>query len=373
MTYSSGENVSHPRNAIATRRPDPLASTRATTDGTTAESDTLRKAVVHHVLPLYADVLSENFVLDLNSARRVGYRWAESGRCLEGLLEAVRSLTADLVDRAIRRRNPANPDHYLLAVPKISDAGTRLLVELTRGFQRAYDEPQGREEPTRRKRAQLLLSGAANPPEGVHYAVLAVDTASHDPARADDVFVANGGEGTLTLLGETGGHVLLPAVDEADAAERATRAVAVLGEGVRTSLVWPDGRSLPACRSAADDILAEAVALEVRPGVHRLEDVLLEFAAAREPVVSNALLKVIEPLLSQPVLWETLQVLLNEDGRRSKVAERLILHRSTVDYRLHRIGQLTGHSPCTIRGLRVLATASALHHLAEVRRTTTAA
>lgn len=375
MTLSSSEKATSPMDTTASRRSNLKAPAPRTPAPDTArlEGDVHRRMVVRHVLPLYSDVLSDNFVLDISSAHRIGYGWAESGRSLEWLLEAVRSLTSDLVDRALHRREPGSPDNYGLAVEKISDVGTRILVELAHGFRRACAEPQAHEELTQHRLAQLMLTGAATPPDGLLYAVIAVATSRCDPAATDEEFRANGGEHTLTLLGETGGHVLLPAATEADAAERCTRALALLGKGARAALVWPDHRSFPACRSVADDILTEAVALEVRPGLHLLEDVLLEFAAAREPVVSNALLKVIQPLLSQPVLWETLQVLLSEDGHRGKVAERLILHRSTVDYRLQRIDQLTGHSPCTIRGLRVLATASAMHRLAEVRRTATAA
>ncbi|MEQ0558048.1 helix-turn-helix domain-containing protein [Amycolatopsis sp. NEAU-NG30] len=348
----------------------PVAAGRfhpATPAGFGADVQTPRKTVVRHVLPLFSDVLSDGFVLDVPAARRVGHAWAESGRGLERLLDAVQKLTADLVDKALNRPDLRDAATRCLAAQRISELGTRILVELTRGFAEAGSGAPEHEEPTRRKRAELLLSGAAVPAPEETYAVIAVATAELDPAVVDEAFRTHAGEDTLTLLADGGGHVLLPAPDKDDAVRRTEKVLDALGGSARAALVWPGSRSLSASRSVADDILAEATSLEFAPAVHVLDDVLLEFAAAHEPVVSNALLKVIQPLLAQPVLWETLQVLLAEDGNRGKAAERLIVHRSTVDYRLQRIGQLTGHSPCTVRGLRLLATASAMHRLAELR------
>ena len=333
-----------------------------------ADVQTPRKTVVRHVLPLFSDVLSDGFVLDGLSARRVGHAWAESGRGLERLLDAVQKLTADLVDKALNRPDLRDTGTRCLAAQRISELGNRILVELTRGFAEAGAAAPEVEEPSRRRRAELLLTGAATPAADQTYAVIALATSELDPAVVDETFRTLTGDRTLTLLADGGGHVLLPAPDKADAVRRTEKVLDALGGSARAALVWPGGRSLSACRSVADDILAEATSLEFAPAVHVLDDVLLEFAAAHEPVVSNALLKVIQPLLAQPVLWETLQVLLAEDGNRGKAAERLIVHRSTVDYRLQRIAQLTGHSPCTIRGLRLLATASAMHRLAELRR-----
>lgn len=353
--------------AVSVMVPEPRATTRPD------DTEFLRRTAVRHLLALYSDVLSDDVALDVGAAHRIGSGWAESGRSLETLLEAVRSLTGDLVDRALNRRNLRGPEQYCAAVRKISEVGGRILIELTQGFRQASADPQADEELTQRKRAQLLLSGVATPPHGVHYAVVALTTAGQDPALTDAAFRMHGGEHTLSLLGEDGGHVLLSAATEADAESRCHKAVATLGSRAHAALVWPVDRDLPTCRSVADDILSEAAAMDLPPGVHTLDDVLLEFAAAREPTVSNVLLKVIQPLLTQPVLWETLEVLLAEDGHRGRVAKRLVLHRSTVDYRLQRIGQLTGHSPCTIRGLRVLATASTLHRLSELRRARAAA
>ena len=325
------------------------------------------RAVVAHVLPLFSDALSDAFVLDALSARRIGWNWGESRCSLERLLETVRNLTADLVDEALNRHDVFDTGARCLAAQRISELGSRILIELTRGFQQAVETPHAHEEPTRRRHAELLLTGAMSPPPGLCYAVVGLSGSDLDPAVVDGAFRTHGGQQTMSMLTGSGGHVLLPALSKADAVQLVERTLKVLDGAIRAAVVWSEERSLSACRSAADDILEQAIALELTPGVHVLADVLLAFAAAHEPTVSNALLKVIQPLLAQPMLWETLQVLLAEDGNRGRVAERLIIHRSTVDYRLHRIDQLTGHSPCTIRGLRLLATASAMHRLAELR------
>ncbi|MEC3975535.1 helix-turn-helix domain-containing protein [Amycolatopsis sp. H20-H5] len=319
------------------------------------------------MLPLYSDVLSAEFELDVLTARKVGAAWAESGRTLARMLEATSSLTADLVDRALNHCDLQVPERYCAAVQKFSRVGSQVLIELTQGFRQACVAPRADEELTQRRRAQLLLAGEAGFPAGIGYAVVALSTGGQDPTRVDAAFQAEGGEHTLSFLAEEGGHVLLHATDEADAIGRGRRALAALEPISRAALVWSGERGVAESRAVADDVLAETQALGREPGLHLLDDVLLEFAVARDPLIANVLLKVIDPLLSQPLLWETLQAIIEENGNRGRVADRLVLHRSTVDYRLQRIAQQTGHSPCTIRGLRVLATASALHRLAEVR------
>jgi DNA-binding PucR family transcriptional regulator len=62
-------------------------------------------------------------------------------------------------------------------------------------------------------------------------------------------------------------------------------------------------------------------------------------------------------VLGNDVLRETLVAFLEADGNRSRTAQSLIVHRSTLDYRLGRIAAVTGHSPTTPRGLQVLGTA----------------
>jgi DNA-binding PucR family transcriptional regulator len=77
--------------------------------------------------------------------------------------------------------------------------------------------------------------------------------------------------------------------------------------------------------------------------------------------VADLLVTKIEPITRNGVLLETLRALLTADGNRSKAAAKLIIHRSTLDYRLQRIEQLTGYDPTSVRQLHVLSTALTAH------------
>ncbi|WP_374192733.1 helix-turn-helix domain-containing protein [Streptomyces sp. MBT62] len=68
-------------------------------------------------------------------------------------------------------------------------------------------------------------------------------------------------------------------------------------------------------------------------------------------------------------MLETLKALIAADGNRARAASELIIHRSTIDYRLQRIEQLTGHSPTTICGMRTLCTALAARALLRLQET----
>lgn len=81
-------------------------------------------------------------------------------------------------------------------------------------------------------------------------------------------------------------------------------------------------------------------------------------------------LRLIEPVVARTELLRTLEALIAADGNRARAATDLIIHRSTIDYRLGRIEALTGHSPTRVRGLQTLCTALAAHTLSHTRSTT---
>ena len=114
------------------------------------------------------------------------------------------------------------------------------------------------------------------------------------------------------------------------------------------------------------------------PGTYQVDDVLVEYAVMQDSSVMANLVSLITPILRQEALRTTLEVFIDANGNRSKAAGVLNIHRSTLDYRLGRIEQLTGCQPTSARGVQMLATAlatyNALHsETAEIhsRRTTT--
>ena len=79
-----------------------------------------------------------------------------------------------------------------------------------------------------------------------------------------------------------------------------------------------------------------------RPGVYRLDDVLLEYQLTRPDPARDRLAEAIAPLATRPELRETLAAYLEHGLDRQRTARSLHLHPNTVDYRIRKIGVLTG-------------------------------
>lgn len=127
-------------------------------------------------------------------------------------------------------------------------------------------------------------------------------------------------------------------------------------------------RPLPditAAHREAGDVLALVVAAGKPAGRYHLDDVLLEYAIARDPVVAGRLVAVIQPLLDNEALRETLEALIRSDFHRTRAARALFIHRSTLDYRIRRIGEITGYCPLTSRGAHALTAAMTASVLAD--------
>jgi len=130
-----------------------------------------------------------------------------------------------------------------------------------------------------------------------------------------------------------------------------------------TTVPAPRAGLAAACKEA-QEVLA-LVAATARPaGPYCLDDVVLEYAVVRDPVSSARLLAVISPLAGNEVLHGTLATLIRTDFNRTVAARELFIHRSTLDYRIRRIEEITGHNPLTSRGAHVLAAAMVVHAIA---------
>ena len=325
------------------------------------------------VLPVYeAALLAEDFWTADTAAevRDVGALWAGSGGELDVLLDTVTIMASRLMGAALRDDHLAPREHCPL-VRRFGDACGRVAVELVQGFHRvACRDGSAATPPTPSELAVLLLTGqfagaeTAGARVAAAYAVVAVRLRGMIAEVAESAFRRCGGPGTLTLLSGESGYVLLPAQSEEDAVRVCARATGLVRpHDMWTAVVWTDGESVPQGREAASDVLSLVTALRMPPGEYRRRDVLVEYAAVRSPQAARFGRRLIEPVMEVDVLRETLEALIAEDGNRTRAAQRLIIHRSTIDYRLLRIEQLTGYSPSTVTGLRALTAAYALHSL----------
>lgn len=113
----------------------------------------------------------------------------------------------------------------------------------------------------------------------------------------------------------------------------------------------------------AEGVLRLAAMFDLGPGLFQIADFPVEFAVATTPSVREKLLNTIRPVMAKAELRRTLELLVFSQGNRTRAAERLHIHRSTIDYRLHQIDRLTGHSPVTTGGLNMLTMSLAVHTL----------
>lgn len=167
-------------------------------------------------------------------------------------------------------------------------------------------------------------------------------------------------------LREAGAQAATPAADEAQAVQLAQDVHRELsGFGARTwiAVSWCPAPEVRHALATADEIADLALALRLVPGTYQLDDLAMEYAASRTPAVASRLVALIQPVVARPRLQETLEALIAADGNRARAAERLFIHRSTIDYRLRSIEELTGLAPYGLRGLQTLSTALALHAL----------
>lgn len=203
---------------------------------------------------------------------------------------------------------------------------------------------------------------AAQPPDA--YAVVAVHRNAGDDdleTLLDRAFRSCGGHGALAPVTGEDGFVLVPASDEESATELCREVHRRQGADLWLGVSWRGNREIHAARQEAGSVLALARGGRRPPGVYRVEDVFVEYAVIQDPAVRASFFALITPVLRKDLLRTTLEAFIDANGNRSKAANELNIHRSTLDHRLGRIEQLTGCRPTGARGLQTLATALSTH------------
>lgn len=265
------------------------------------------------------------------------------------------------------------------------------IESVTSGVASAYLEERqaiyGEERDASRALAEALLSGTPNEALAQrighslapHYFVATLhigsspdeeDTgvqgavASRRKLRRVERGLVQANEGALSLLTATGGPLLLPTRSETGEreVERAADLVAALAEAANAPVVAgaafrPGVEGIPAAGAEATEVLRLACELRRPPGLYRLDDVLLEYVLTRPSDAGNRLSTVLSPLDHGPELVATLDGYFAADFDRRKAAAALNIHPNTLDYRLRRVGELTGLSVSTAHGLQVLGAA----------------
>ncbi|MFE9370528.1 PucR family transcriptional regulator [Streptomyces sp. NPDC006711] len=210
----------------------------------------------------------------------------------------------------------------------------------------------------RRSRARALLEGARHPddpvvdgPTLVLYAhfIEPAPSGERSPVavrrllrRAQTALDRAFGTETLALLDGGGGHVVVPGCDEApprllDALREAAGPEARLACARAQS-----AQDIPAAARQATEVVRVARACGRPAGLHRLDDVLLEYHVSRPSDASDRIAALLTPLDGRPELLQTLRTHLGQRQDRRATARVLRLHPNSVDNRLTRIQELTG-------------------------------
>lgn len=156
------------------------------------------------------------------------------------------------------------------------------------------------------------------------------------------------GADAVSLLSADGGHVIAPQRADDSGGVRACEALStrlrqVCGADVRLAAVTAAApQDVPAAARTATDVVRVARACGRPAGLHRMDDVLLEYHLSRRDESSDRIAALLDPVGDRPELIETLRVHLEHRHDRRSTARHLGLHPNTVDNRLARITELTG-------------------------------
>ncbi|WP_405730785.1 helix-turn-helix domain-containing protein [Streptomyces sp. NBC_01537] len=315
-----------------------------------------RRALSWEIFSAFTEVISGEGEWSEQTAARIraeGEAWASRGESIDDLLAEVRTMTQRLLDRILGGRNSPDALSREVMALRLGDAGRRVANELSAGFLRdrsaTAPPPPGHRIP----------AGPAARQSAAAYAVMAVKAPGCGATDVDGIFRRHAGPDVVVLRCTDGVYVLVPAEGQQEAADLARRAHPDLEGDAWIAVHWQPLSETRDDQTVADDICATilAVALASPPGVYELDDVLPQYAAARTPTVLRRLLQIIEPLLEQPVLWETLVALIAADGSRTRACDGLGIHPDTLDLRLRQITRHTGQPTDTLGGLNTLGAA----------------
>ncbi|GAA5049661.1 PucR family transcriptional regulator [Nocardia callitridis] len=167
------------------------------------------------------------------------------------------------------------------------------------------------------------------------------------------------GASALSLLSVDGGTILIPSdtFDETGVDPLVTQLSQAAQVGITATMVEATPEQIPNAADQSHELLDMVQRLESVPGLYRFDELALEYQLTRPGPGREYLGSLLDPLDEHPELLETLQRHIGNNLNRQRTARVLHVHTNTVDYRLKRIGQLTGFDPSQPSGLWYLRSA----------------
>ena len=172
--------------------------------------------------------------------------------------------------------------------------------------------------------------------------------------------LADRGDGRmLSLLSIDGGTVLVPETecDEEQLGDLITELSAAAQVAVTATAITAATEEISAAADRVHELLDTVLRLDSPPGLYRFADLAMEYQLTRPGPGLDRLGTLLDPLDGFPDLLETLRRHMATGLSRRRTARQLQVHTNTVDYRLKRIGQLTGLDPAQPSGLWYLRAA----------------
>lgn len=163
----------------------------------------------------------------------------------------------------------------------------------------------------------------------------------------------------LSLLSVDGGTLLLPATEFTDAdLDRLIDNLSVAGQvPIRAVATTATPAQIPGVAEQVHELVDIVHLLGGESKVYRPHELAFEYQLTRPGPARDYLSSVLDSLEAYPELLTTLEVHMATNMQRSRSARKLYVHTNTVDYRLKRIGQITGFDPNDVTGLCYLRAA----------------
>ncbi|MBH0779199.1 PucR family transcriptional regulator [Nocardia bovistercoris] len=167
------------------------------------------------------------------------------------------------------------------------------------------------------------------------------------------------GNKALSLLSIDGGTLLIPStMFDHKGLEALTDQLSQAAQvGITATMMDATPQQIPDAADQAHELLDMVQRLQAVPGLYRFDELALEYQLTRPGPGREYLGSLLDSLDEHPELLETLQRHIANNLNRQRTARVLHVHTNTVDYRLKRIGQLTGFDPTQPSGLWYLRSA----------------
>ncbi|MFB7718351.1 MULTISPECIES: PucR family transcriptional regulator [unclassified Nocardia] len=355
-----------------------------TAQRTASEDNSARIAIARHCDKIMSDMFAARDVTDdgiyVERLRNSTKNWLRHGISIDTVHRAIREAADRAFERLVGGSTVRDPGHLLGHTRRLF----RIHGVVTTIMSSIFVEQihPGAERPAAHLYtvASALAEGrtAALPADvdiANSYAVLAVsiprhrDEESGSPSaslvaqrklgRMQIALDDRTGSTALSTLGVRGGTILIPSLEATS--NRLDQLVGELSHAVQvpiTAIVLDSTRDgVRASADLAHDLLDVAIRLRYPGGLYRSGDLALEYQLTRPGPARDKLGSLLDPLSMHPDLLHTLLLHIHTNLSRQHTARLLHLHRNTIDYRLHRIQELTGYDPADQTGLWYLQSA----------------